>query len=128
MDYLSNADDEVRIGTDVYASLGSTAFDPWTELQQLYDGGGHAFFFIGASNGCIPAAFFASQFSEKALSVLFLSCVPGREQWGDVARLHCPVFVTCGSDEKHSGGGVHTLLVCSDCARNGLRLLGPTPV
>ena len=104
MDYLSNADDEVRIGTDVYASLGSTAFDPWTELQQLYDGGEHAFLFIGASNGCIPAAFFASQFAEKTLSVLFLSCIPGKEQWGDISRLRFPVTVTCGSGETYFGG------------------------
>ena len=104
VDYLSDADEETRIGTDVYAALGSSAFDPWTELQQLYDGGGHAFLFIGASNGCVPAAFFASQYHEKTLSLTLLSCVPGKEQWGDISRLRCPVFVTCGSAEKHFGG------------------------
>ena len=104
MDYLSDADEETHIGTDIYAALGSTAFDPWHELQQRYDGGEHAFLFIGASNGCVPASFFATQFSDKTLSLTLLSCVPGREQWGDIARLHCPITVTCGSDEKHFGG------------------------
>lgn len=104
VDYLSDADEETRIGTDVYAALGSTAFDPWHELQEKYDSGEWAFLFVGASNGCVPASFFASQFHDKTLSLTLLSCVPGKEQWGDVSRLRCPVFVTCGSAEKHFGG------------------------
>ena len=76
IDYLSNADEEIHIGTDVYAALGSTAFDPWHELQQKYDNGEWAFLFVGASNGCVPASFFASQFADKTLSLTLLSCVP----------------------------------------------------
>ena len=104
MPYLTDSDDETRIGDDVYSALGGTAWNPWHELQDKYDSGDCMFLFLGASNGCIPAAFFAKQFADKTLSVTFLSCVPGREQWGDVARLHCPITVTCGSDEKHFGG------------------------
>ena len=104
MDYLSNADEEIRIGTDVYAALGSTAFNPWHELQEKYDDGEWVFLFVGASNGCVPASFFASQFAGKTLSLTLLSCVPGKEQWGSVARLRCPVTVTAGSAEKHFGG------------------------
>ena len=48
--------------------------------------------------------FFAKQFSDKVLSLTFLSCVPGREQWGDVSRMQCPVTVTCGSQERFFGG------------------------
>ena len=102
--YLTDSDDETRIGDDVYSALGGTAWNPWHELQQRYDEGDCLFVFVGASNGCIPAAFVAKQFAEKTLSVTFLSCVPGREQWGDVARLHCPITVTCGSKEKFFGG------------------------
>ena len=102
--YLTDSDDETRIGDDVYSALGGTAWNPWHELQQRYDEGDCLFVFVGASNGCIPAAFFAKQFAEKTLSVTFLSCVPGREQWGDVARLHCPITVTCGSKEQFFGG------------------------
>ena len=104
MPYLTDKDDETRIGEDVYSALGGTAFNPWHDLQSKYDAGDTAFLFVGASNGCIPAAFFAKQYADKTLSVTFLSCVPGREQWGDVARLHCPKTVTCGSDEKYFGG------------------------
>ena len=104
MPYLTESDDETHIGTDVYSALGGTAFDPWHELQRKYDDGGWVFFFVGASNGCIPAAFFANQFADKTLSLTFLSCVPGAEQWGDVARLHCPITVTCGSAEQFFGG------------------------
>jgi hypothetical protein len=104
MPYLTDSDEETRIGDDVYASLGGTAREPWHELQQEYDAGDCMFLFLGASNGCIPAAFFAKQFSDKVLSLTFLSCVPGREQWGDVSRMQCPVTVTCGSKEEYFGG------------------------
>jgi hypothetical protein len=62
------------------------------------------FVFVGASNGCIPAAFFAKQFAEKTLSVTFLSCVPGQLQWADMSRMQCPVTVTCGRKEEFFGG------------------------
>ena len=104
MPYLTDSDDETRIGDDVYSVLGGTAWNPWHDLQQRYDAGDCMFVFVGASNGCIPAAFFAKQYADKALSLTFLSCVPGREQWGDVARLHCPITVTCGSKEAFFGG------------------------
>ena len=102
--YLTDSDDETRVGDDIYATLGGTAWDPWHELQDKYDAGDCMFLFLGASNGCIPAAFFAKQFSDKVLSLTFLSCVPGREQWGDVARMRCPVTVTVGSKEEFFGG------------------------
>ena len=104
MPYLTDSDDETRIGDDVYSALGGSAWNPWHNLQQKYDAGDTAFLFVGASNGCIPAAFFAKQYADKVLSLTFLSCVPGREQWGDVARLHCPTTVTCGTKEEFFGG------------------------
>ena len=104
MPYLTDSDEETRIGDDVYASLGGTAREPWHEIQQEYDHPDCMFLFLGASNGCIPAAFFAKQFSDKVLSLTCLSCVPGREQWGDVSRMQCPVTVTCGSKEEYFGG------------------------
>ena len=106
MAYATDADSETSIGApdDVYATLGGTAWNPWHELQGYYDAGDCIFLFLGASNGCIPAAFFAKQFSDKVLSLTFLSCVPGREQWGDVSRMQCPVTVTCGSKEEFFGG------------------------
>ena len=88
----------------MYAALGSTAYDPWHELQEKYDSGEWVFLFVGASNGCVPASFFASQFHDKTLSLTLLSCVPGKERWGDVSRLRCPITVTSGSAEKHFGG------------------------
>ena len=102
--YLTDSDDETRVGDDIYATLGGTAWDAWHELQGHYDAGDCLFLFLGGSNGCIPAAFFAKQFSDKVLSLTFLSCVPGKEQWGDVSRLQCPVTVTCGSKEQFFGG------------------------
>ena len=102
--YLTDSDEETRIGDDLYATLGGTAWDPWHELQDKYDAGDCMFMFLGASNGCIPAAFFAKQFSDKVLGLTFLSCVPGREQWGDVGRMQCPVTVTVGSKEAYFGG------------------------
>ena len=104
MPYLTDRDDETRIGNDVYATLGGTAWDPWHELQRYYDAGDCMFLILGASNGCIPAAFFAKQFSDKVLSLTCLSCVPGREQWGDVSRMQCPMTVTVGSKEEFFGG------------------------
>ena len=74
------------------------------------DCGDCTFLLVGASDGCMPAAFFAKQFADITLSLTFLSCVPGREQWGDVARLHCPVTVTCGSAEQFFGGAVSMYL------------------
>ena len=68
------------------------------------------FLFLGASNGCVPAAFVAKQFSDKVLSLAFASCVPGREQWGDVSRMQCPVTVTRGSKEEIFGGAASIYL------------------
>ena len=108
MPYLTNAAEETRIGDDVYADLWRAAGGPWHEIQQEYDTGDCMFLFLGASNGCIPAAFFAKQFSDKVLSLTFLSCVPGREQWKDVledvSKMHFPVTVTCGHKEQFFGG------------------------
>ena len=101
--YLTESDDESKIGDNVYETLGGTAWNAWHELQEKYDSGECLFLFIGASNGCIPASFFAHQFSDKTLSLTLLSCVPGREQWGDIARLRCPVTVTCGNRESFFG-------------------------
>ena len=104
MPYLTDSDEETRIGDDIYEKIGGTAWDPWQELQKESEAGNCSFLFIGASNGCIPAAFLAKQFSDKVLSLTFLSCVPGREQWADVSWMACPVTVTCGSKEQFFGG------------------------
>ena len=39
MPYLTDSDDEIRIGDDVYSALGGTAWNPWQELQSKYDAG-----------------------------------------------------------------------------------------
>ena len=105
MEYASKNDDETSVGSydEIYPQMGATAREAWHELQEKSEEN-WLFIFVGASNGCIPACFFAHQYHDHALSLLLLSCVPGREQWGDVARFRFPVVVTAGWREEYFGG------------------------
>ena len=77
MDYASNTEEEVSLGDrhDIYPQLVHSAREPWHELQEKSDDN-WLFIIVGASDGCIPASFFAHRYYGKTLSLLLLSCVP----------------------------------------------------
>jgi hypothetical protein len=109
MPYATEDEDEVRVGTptEIESHLDALsrghADQPWERIQDEVDAGAQ-FIFIGASNGCIPAGFFAHYYHRSTLGLMFLSGVPGREQWAGLNAVDYPIVLTCGTRERFFGG------------------------